>query len=59
LVVWVASIIWVQRSARFLLNPSLVTEAATWLDYIEVADIIMNYSAAGIPLETMWTDIGE
>ena len=26
-------------------------------DIYEVADVVYNYSAAGIPLETMWTDI--
>ncbi|KIJ56461.1 glycoside hydrolase family 31 protein [Sphaerobolus stellatus SS14] len=28
-----------------------------YTDYVAVADVITNYSAAGIPLETMWTDI--
>lgn len=28
-----------------------------WQDIYEVAGVIANYSAANIPLETMWTDI--
>lgn len=28
-------------------------------DFVEVADVITNYSLAEIPLETMWTDIGK
>ena len=27
-------------------------------DFVEVANVIVNYSDANIPLETMWTDIG-
>ncbi|KAL1754882.1 glycoside hydrolase family 31 protein [Schizophyllum commune] len=28
-----------------------------YTDFVDVASVISNYSAAGIPLETMWTDI--
>ncbi|KAG9036520.1 hypothetical protein FRB95_008575 [Tulasnella sp. JGI-2019a] len=28
-----------------------------YTDYVDVSQVITNYSAAGIPLETMWTDI--
>ena len=36
-----------------------MTGASVLLDYVAVANVITNYSAARIPLETMWTDIGE
>lgn len=28
-----------------------------YTDYVDVSQVITNYSSAGIPLETMWTDI--
>ena len=36
-----------------------MTGPSVILDYIAVANVITNYSAARIPLETMWTDIGQ
>lgn len=31
---------------------------SSYIDYVEVADVISDYAAANIPLEVMWTDIG-
>jgi len=43
------SFLWVSR----------VTGASVLLDYVVVANVVTNYSAARVPLETMWTDIGK
>jgi alpha-glucosidase len=47
------------RGERFRLLCLTSRELLVVLDYTEVAGVITNYSAAGIPLETMWTDIGK
>ena len=41
------------------LKPAPRSELLSFSDYIDVANVISNYSAANIPLETMWTDIGK
>ncbi|KAG8686180.1 hypothetical protein FRC09_014300, partial [Ceratobasidium sp. 395] len=38
-------------------GPSDVARGYAKINYVDVANVITNYSAAGIPLETMWTDI--
>ncbi len=36
---------------------SVINQCFAYLDFVDVAGVITNYSEANIPLETMWTDI--
>jgi hypothetical protein len=54
---------WIPEYVSALNTKSLDVEAyffrfATLKDFVDVANVISRYLAAGIPLETMWTDIG-
>lgn len=40
----------------FIITPTSINRC---VDYVAVSEVITNYSAASIPLETMWTDIGK
>ncbi len=42
------------KTPRLKLPSNLIVPS----DFIDVANVITNYSASNIPLETMWTDIG-